>query len=381
MANRVNEETLMRLSEDPFQTTDIDPERADAMLAGENRLLHMVLKREPLPDILETLCRVAEEATTGSLSSILLVAPDGKHLSRGAAPSLPLIFAQQLDTSPIAAGAGPCGLAALEAQQVIVANFELDERWSAGYRQLALAHGLRACWVEPIVSVGGSVLGTFALYYREPRTPKPAEQDIIRHFMYIASTAIERSQSEDAFWRIQAYQAEAQRLSLTGSFSWDVRTGEVMWSAETFRIYGYDTAMKPTLELARKRLHPDDLGLFNETARRARQDGNDIDFGHRLLMPDGSIKWLEIRATAVRDASGELVEYIGAVRDVTEQHRSLGAIAMNANACLRSLEDGSLNLEEAREAARRSIRDAKRAAEVIARSGDPDATRDDGLAP
>ena len=284
---------------------------------------------------------------------------------------------------------------------MIVANFDLDERWSTEYRQLALSHGLKSCWSRPILSLGGSALGTFALYYRETRSPTQAELNIIEKFTHIASIAIERSQSEEAFWRIHAYQADAQRLSHTGSFSWDVRTGELMWSSETYRIYGYDPAMKATFELARQRLHPDDVELFNETARRARKDGAEIDFSHRLLMPDGSVKWLQIMATAARDASGELIEYIGAVRDVTEQRRSedalnavradlahvarvatmgelsasiahevnepLAGITMNANECLRWLADGSLDLEAAREAARRSIRDAKRAADVIVR--------------
>jgi PAS domain S-box-containing protein len=121
---------------------------------------------------------------------------------------------------------------------------------------------------------------------------------------------------------MQRYQAEAQRLSRTGSFSWDVRTGEITWSDEVYRIYGYEPTVKPTMELARRRLHPDDVALFNETARRALHDGNEIQFGHRLLMPDGSVKWLQIVSTAVRDGSGKVVEYIGAVRDVTEQRRS-----------------------------------------------------------
>ena len=302
------------------ETTDIDDrKRAEAMLAGENHLLDMVVKREPLPIVLDALCRVAEEAATGSLCSIFLVAPDGKHLSPAAGSSLPTTFVQELDASPIVAGVGPCGLAALEGRQVIVVNYELDERWSAQYRQLALSHGLKSCWSRPILSVGGSVLGTFVLYYREPRSPTPAEQSIIEHFTHIASIAIERSQSEEAFWRIQAYHAEAQRLSRTGSFSWDVRTGELLWSRETYRIYGYDPAMKPTFDLARQRLHPDDVATFNETARRAKENGMEIDFGHRLLMPDGSVKSLHVLATAVRNESGELIEYIGAVRDVTEE--------------------------------------------------------------
>jgi PAS domain S-box-containing protein len=243
-------------------------------------------------------------------------------LKVGAAPSLPTSFTHALDGTEIVVGVGPCSLAALGSELVIAENFERDERWSRQYRHLALSHQLRACWCSPIRSLGGPVLGTFSLYYREPRSPTPAEENIIEQFTHIASIAIERSQREDASRRMQRYQAEAQRLSRTGSFSWDVRTGEITWSDEVYRIYGYEPTVKPTMELARRRLHPDDVALFNETARRALHDGNEIQFGHRLLMPDGSVKWLQIVSTAVRDGSGKVVEYIGAVRDVTEQRRS-----------------------------------------------------------
>lgn len=303
------------------QAADIDDRRrAAVMLAVENRVLDLVVHREPLSVVIDALCRFAEEATN-ALSSVLLVAPDGRHLRVGAAPSLPPTFVEQLDSIPIAAGVMPSGLAALNGLQVIVADFEVDGRWSAQHRELARSHGLKSCWSTPIRSVGGSIIATFELYHRGLRSPTPADQSIIARLTHIAGVAIERSQSEEAFWRIQAYLNEIQRLSRTGSFSWDVRTGEVTWSNETYRIYGYDPAMKASFDLARTRLHPDDVALFNETARRAKQDGNDIAFGHRLMMADGSVKWLEIASTGVRNEAGELIEYVGVVRDITEERR------------------------------------------------------------
>lgn len=300
------------------QATDIDDRRrAEVMLAAENRVLDLVVKRQPLPAVLEALCRLAEQVEPTALSAVLLVAPDGRLLRVGAAPSLPPSFVEQLDSTPIVAGVMPSGLAALSGQQVIVANFEVDEKWSVQHRELARSHGLKSFWSTPIRSVSGSIIGTFGLYHRDVRSPTPADQSIIARLTHIASVAIERSHSEEAFWRMQAYHDEAQRLSRTGSFVWDVRTGEVTWSNEIYRIYGYDPAMKPTFDLARTRVHPDDIALFNETARRARQDGKDIAFGHRLLMPNGAVKWLEIASTAVRSEAGELIEYVGAVRDVT----------------------------------------------------------------
>lgn len=116
--------------------------------------------------------------------------------------------------------------------------------------------------------------------------------------------------------RSQAYLSEAQRLSHAGSFGWVVSTGEILWSEETFRIFEYDPATKPTVELVLQRVHPEDKAFMRQVLDRAAQDGNDFDVEHRLLMPDKSIKYLHIIAHRRTDNS-ENLEFIGAVRDVT----------------------------------------------------------------
>src|SRR5437899_2229756 len=121
---------------------------------------------------------------------------------------------------------------------------------------------------------------------------------------------------EKKLQRSEAYLAEAQRLSHTGSFGWRVSTGEIIWSEETFRIFQYDRTTKPTVELALQRFHPEDAPLVKQTIERASQDEKDLDFEHRLLMPDGSVKHVHIVAHAERDELGEL-EFVGAVMDVT----------------------------------------------------------------
>ncbi len=116
--------------------------------------------------------------------------------------------------------------------------------------------------------------------------------------------------------RHQAYLAEAQRLSHTGSFGWRVSTGEIIWSEETFRIFEYDRTIKPTIDLALQRVHPEDTALVKQTLERASQDGKDFDLENRLLMPDGSVKNVHVVARAVTDESGS-IEFIGAVMDIT----------------------------------------------------------------
>src|SRR5467141_4402139 len=116
--------------------------------------------------------------------------------------------------------------------------------------------------------------------------------------------------------RSQAYLAQAQRLSRTGSFGWRVSTGEIIWSEETFRIFQYDRTTIPTVELILQRVHPDDAALVRETMERASQDGKDFEHEYRLLIPDGSVKHVHVVAHALSDESGS-VEFVGAVMDVT----------------------------------------------------------------
>jgi len=129
-----------------------------------------------------------------------------------------------------------------------------------------------------------------------------------------------RSQIENRLRRSEAYLAEAQRISHTGSFGWKPSTVEIIWSEETFRIFQYDRATKPTIELILQRVHPDDAASVQQTVERATQDGEDFDHEYRLVMPDGAVKHVHVVAHAERDESGEL-EFVGAVMDTTESRR------------------------------------------------------------
>src|SRR6266404_2461620 len=208
---------------------------------------------------------------------------------------------------------------------------------------------------------------------------------------------------EEKLQQSEAYLSEAQRLSHTGSFGWRVSTGDIIWSEESFRIFQYDRTTKPTVELILRRVHPEDAALVQQTIERAAQGGKDFEHEYRLVMSNGSIKHVHVVAHALNDVSGS-VEFVGAVMDITERKRAeeererlrqvhedlarvnrvttmgeltaslahevnqpiAGAIT-NANACLRWLAGDAPNLEEARAAARRIVKDGTRAAEIISR--------------
>jgi len=200
--------------------------------------------------------------------------------------------------------------------------------------------------------------------------------------------------------RSEAFLAEAQRLSLTGSFYWRVPADEITWSEQLYRIFGFDQGALVTSELIRSRVHPEDIPLLFDIVERARGAGTDFECEYRLQMPDESVKYLHMVAHGRRDEDGRL-EYVGAVQDVTarrlseqalgkarselahvaratvlsaltasiahEVNQPLSGIITNASTCLRMLAADPPDVEGARETARRTIRDGKRAADVIAR--------------
>ena len=210
----------------------------------------------------------------------------------------------------------------------------------------------------------------------------------------------ERKQAEDALRRSEAYLTEAQKLSRTGSFGWSVATGKVIWSDETFRIFGYDRVPSVTIDMVVRRTHPDDRAHMQQTIDRAARSGKDFYHEHRLLMPDGSVTYVKALAHALKDASGN-IEFVGAVTDVTatkraeeklynaqadlahvtrmttlgeltasiahEVNQPLAAIVTFGEGGLRWLDREVPDLAEAREALGRVISNGRRAAGIIQR--------------
>jgi PAS domain S-box-containing protein len=218
-------------------------------------------------------------------------------------------------------------------------------------------------------------------------------------FIGAATDITEWKQAEEKLRRSEAYLAEAQKLSRTGSFGWRVGDGRLFWSDETFRIFGYDHSTAITLAGMLRRVHPQDVEGVRQLIAQV-EGGGDIDHECRLLMPDGSVKHVRIVARCVLEQHGQR-EIVGAIQDVSEQRRSeealgtlraelahaarvaslgtltasiahevnqpLSAIVTNASTCLRMLANEPPNVDGAREMTRRMIRDGTRASDVIQR--------------
>jgi signal transduction histidine kinase len=268
--------------------------------------------------------------------------------------------------------------------------------------ELARLPRLRLCQATPIQTLTGETLAIFTVYQQESCvTPCVGLPTTIERFIQIAGATIERFRHEEALKRSAALLRETQLLSSTYCFSWSVDSDEFICSIELGQLYELgSTAYSVTLDQIRSRIHSEDLASFQETIARARSGVSDFEHWHRLRMPDNSIKDLHIVAHRTYDYKKRL-EYIGVIRDVTHRRRTqetlaalrvelteaarlaslgvlsaaiahevnqpLSGIVTNADTCRRMLSSDPPNVEGALETARRTIRDAERACEVIKR--------------
>ena len=309
--------------------TDIDDQRrAEALLAGEKQVLEMVAGSHSMSEILKAVCKFVESTTGGCYCSVVSMDPSGTRFEYGAAPSLPENFINSIVGQPIDVDLDPSSVAAHRNEQVFAADLMSERRWALqAWHQMALTHGLQACWATPISSAAGKVLGAFAIYYNEPRTPTSLDQSLIEQITDIASIAIERTQRDALLRRNEALLTQAQRLSSTCSLSWRGATGEMTWSEEASRIFELDQIAPVTNELFRSRVHPEDFPFLREMMDRARGgDGIDFEYEHRLLMPDHRVKYVSMACEGIRGQDGQL-EYIAAVQDVTQRRLSEEALA------------------------------------------------------
>ena len=185
-----------------------DRRRAARLREEQNRLLERIATGAALPDVLTDLLSFIEAERPGLLGSVLLLDAEEQTLHHGSAPSLPDAFVDGIDGLRIGPTVGACGAAAYHDEPVITEDIATDERWAEG-RALALEHGLRACWSTPIHGEDGEVLGTFALYYDEPRAPTAAERRLVEEASHIAGVAIEYDQQKRA---LQLQEEQFQRL-------------------------------------------------------------------------------------------------------------------------------------------------------------------------
>ncbi|MBU1365024.1 MAG: PAS domain S-box protein [Gammaproteobacteria bacterium] len=324
-------------------------------------VLELLAGGVPLPRVLESLVRGAEQLYPAMLCSIVLLDSEGKQIETSIAPSLPDFYNQALTGLAIGMGVGSCGTAAFTGQRVIVEDIATHPYW-APFKELAASAGLGACWSQPIIASDGRVFGSFAIYHRQPHQPADFDIYLIEQCARLASIALEKNLAEERLQR-----SEAHYRLLTE----DVQ--DVVWKTDSDLHITY---ISPSDERIRG-FQPDEvvghhvLELFNEEGR-ARvgrimlQRGEMIRQGIRLgsitfeaghLCKDGRLVWGEVQSKPEYDSAGRIIGYHGITRDITERK--------NADAELKRHRD---HLEEVVEQRTAALSIAKEAAEAASRA-------------
>jgi PAS domain S-box-containing protein len=296
--------------------------QSEEIVRCQNRVLELIARGTPLHDTLAVLVRGIEALCPDMLGSILLLDPDGVHVRHGAAPSLPDGYVRAIDGESIGPQAGSCGTAAYRREPVIVEDIATDPLWEP-YREIALAHGLRACWSTPIFDGQDRVLGTFALYFRTPQSPTARHLQLIDVITYTAAIAIVQNRESQEIKRREIQMAEAQRIAHLGSYEWDVRTNDAHRSEELCRIFGLrPEEFAPTVEAYVERVHPEDRDRTKEIIERSVRDRTPFDFEERIVRPDGAIRQLKSQGTWLVNDAQERVKLVGICQDITERKQA-----------------------------------------------------------
>ena len=289
--------------------------KAEAFAEGQRIVLDLIAKNAPLPDILSSLCLEVEKQSAGMLCSILLL--EGEKLRHGAGPSLPDEYNRAIDGVTIGPSVGSCGTAAYKNDTVVVEDIAVDPLW-ADYRDLALRHGLKACWSTPIHSAAGVVLGTFAVYYRTAATPSPAHMKLIDISVYLGGIAIERNLAEEALRSSEERFRLVTEATQDILWDWDLSTDTRWWSQNGQEKFDCDLNGMPDDKAWALRLHPDDRDGILALVQDALSSNLRMFSGeYRFRLANGSYGHFYDRAYILRDGSGKPTRVIGAMIDVT----------------------------------------------------------------
>ncbi|MDE2280226.1 MAG: EAL domain-containing protein [Xanthomonadaceae bacterium] len=285
--------------------------RDERMAACQHEILLGIAAQRPLPEILADIALMHEKLIPGALCSVLL--RDGPRLLHGAAPSLPAVWNEAVHGLPIGEAQGSCGTAAWSGRRVVAGDISTHPYWPVEFRQLARECGLHACWSTPIPGSHGEVLGTFAVYYREPREPRPEEIACIDRMLPLAGIAIESARLLGRLHERDRFFEMSQEVFCI----LDTRSGRlVQFNASLQRLTGYAADALKTLDY-RELLLPLRDGESPEAIPVGVEAGATREFVNRCVARDGSERLLEWTAFAAPDGLLYAV-----ARDITERQQA-----------------------------------------------------------
>jgi PAS domain S-box-containing protein len=324
--------------------TDVtDRKRMEALRTAQNHVLELAIQDTPLDETMDELVRMVEaQSQFGMLGSLLLLDRDGMHLRHCSSPSLPDAYNRAINGITIGPSAGSCGTAAYRKAPVYVSDIAADPLW-ADFRDLALSHDLRACWSTPILSGHGELLGTFAMYYREPRQPAPHDLELVNFVIRSASLVIERKRAEEALRRLNETLEQRVSDALAERKLWadifETTNAIICVLSKDFRFLAVNRAYVGEFEHIhgiRPRVGDDLLALL---ADRPKHQAHARAIWERALAGEEfttieefgeetrARSHYEITYSTLRDADGRMIGAFQYARDVTERLRNQAQLA------------------------------------------------------
>ncbi len=308
----------------PGVLVDINEQkRAEDLRALQTRLLELAVTDAPLETLLEMLIDTVEAVSaTGMLGSILLLDPDERHLRHGAGPSLPKPYIDAIDGIEIGPRVGSCGTAAHTREPVYVADITTDPLWS-DFKDLALPHGLRACWSIPLFASDAKLLGTFAMYYPEPREPVSSDLEIVDFVTRAASLVIERKLSEETLREVSSRLDAVLNNTTMAVFVIDERHECIFANNAAEQLTGFTFA-----ELQHGPLHdvihhkkPDGshYPMHECPIDRAFPMGDQVQGEELFVHKDGSFYPVAFTASPIRDQASKTIGTIIEVRNISAE--------------------------------------------------------------
>ena len=305
-------------------TPQIDHQRiAEALSLLDKAVLEMIMAQRPVAQVLENLCLKIEESSPGLLCSILLLDQRSGTLHGGIGPSLPNAYLETVNGVKIGPRAGSCGTAAYLQQLVVATDIAADPLW-ADCKQFALPHGLRACWSMPIPSRDGTTLGTFACYYRQPRTPDTYHLTLINRASHLAGIAIEYHHTRTELQAAeQRYRTLVERLP---AITYIAEVGSLgRWhfvSPQIESMLGFSAdewLSDPGIWM--RCIHEDDRQIALAAEKRVQETGELYQAEYRMCARDGRILWFRDEAKLLEAPDGSIPLMQGVLYDITEYKR------------------------------------------------------------
>jgi PAS domain S-box-containing protein len=296
---------------------ELERTRAEAVLAGEKQIFEMIASSAPLDEVLATLCRTIESHSDGMLCSVLLIDPDGARLRVSAAPTLPPAYLAATAEMRIAADLGCCGAAAWHKARVVAEDIATDPRCLV-YRDVALAHGLRACWSTPIMSSDATVLGTITSYYRQPQQPSQRDVALVEASTHLAGIAVARDRAEGALRETNRHLSSMIEASPIPIWVFDIAGRVTVWNRAAEHVLGWTAA--EVIGRFLPFVGDDHLAEFRVNLARALEGAIS---GLQLVRrrKDGSPVEMSLSSTPLRDGRGAIQGVMTAAVDMTEHKR------------------------------------------------------------